>query len=81
MAAPKAIEGLSFEEALTELESLVRNLETGKSPLEKSIDDYQRGVQLKEHCAKKLRDAQAKIEKITVSKDGKIKTQPLDKED
>jgi exodeoxyribonuclease VII small subunit len=81
MAAKKAIEALSFEEALGELESIVRDLESGKAPLETSIDAYQRGVALREHCEKKLRDAQAKIEKIAISKDGKIKTQPLDKED
>ena len=71
---------MSFEEALVELEAIVRNLETGKVPLEESIAAYERGAALKKHCENKLRDAQAKIEKITVGKDGSIKTQPLDKE-
>ncbi len=78
MAAVKAIESMSFEDALTELESIVRDLESGKAPLEKSIEAYERGIALKQHCEKKLRDAQAKIEKITVGKDGKITAQPLD---
>lgn len=78
MTQAKAVESLSFEEALTELESIVRNLETGSSALETAIDSYERGTLLKAHCEKKLRDAQAKIEKISVAKDGTLTTQPLD---
>lgn len=74
----KAITDLSFEEALGELETIVRNLEQGGTPLEKSIDSYERGIALKKHCESKLRDAQAKIEKITVKQDGSITTEPLD---
>lgn len=73
-----AIESLSFEEALTELESIVRGLEKGDTPLEASITSYERGTALKQHCEKKLRDAQSKIEKITVGKDGSLSTQPFD---
>ena len=76
-----AIDSMSFEEALSELETIVRGLETGESPLEHSIAAYERGTALKQHCEKKLRDAQAKIEKITVGKDGSITTQPLDPEE
>jgi len=78
MTQAKAVQSLSFEEALTELESIVRNLETGSSALETAIDSYERGTLLKAHCEKKLRDAQAKIEKISVAKDGTLTTQPLD---
>lgn len=78
MAKSKPLESLSFEEALGELEGIVRNLEGGKTPLEESINAYERGAALKDYCAKKLAEAQAKIEKITVGKDGKIKTTPLD---
>lgn len=80
MSNQAAMEKLSFEEALTELESIVRSLESGEAPLEKSIGAYERGVALKTHCETKLRDAQAKIEKISVSADGTMKTQPLDQE-
>lgn len=75
-----AIAALSFEAALAELETIVRNLETGKAALEDSISAYERGVALKQHCESKLREAQAKIEKITVGPDGKIGTAPFDSE-
>lgn len=77
----QAVETLSFEDALVELEAIVRSLETGQAPLEDSITAYERGTKLKEHCAAKLREAQAKIEKIVVAKDGSISTQPLDTEE
>ena len=75
------INTLSFEDALKELEVIVRSLETGEAALENSIIAYERGVQLKTHCEKKLREAQAKIEKISVNNDGSISTQPLDSEE
>ncbi len=78
MTTQNAVEKLSFEEALTELEHIVRGLETGSSALDDSITAYERGIKLKQHCENKLRDAQAKIEKITVGSDGQISTQPLD---
>ncbi len=78
--AEKAIKDLSFEEALVELEGIVKNLETGNTALEDSITTYERGTKLKKHCEAKLKDAQAKIEKITVGKDGSVSTQPLDEE-
>lgn len=80
MAAPNAVEKLSFEEALAELETIVRKLETGESALEESISSYERGTELKRHCENKLREAQVKIEKISISNDGTINTQPLDSE-
>lgn len=81
MTEQKSVEKLSFEEALGELETIVRGLETGASPLEDSIQAYERGAKLKAHCDKKLRDAQAKIEKISIGADGTMSTQPLDSED
>ncbi len=78
MTEQKPIDKLSFEEALRELEIIVRSLETGEAALENSISAYERGVALKTHCENKLREAQAKIEKISVSADGSISTQPLD---
>jgi exodeoxyribonuclease VII small subunit len=74
------LETLSFEDALGELEGIVRSLEKGDTLLEQSIDAYERGIALKKHCETKLREAQAKIEKITVGKDGKLSTAPLDNE-
>lgn len=80
MTQAKAVEGLSFEQALAELETIIRSLETGESALENSIDAYERGTSLRLHCEKKLRDAQMKIEKISMGKDGQIVKQPLDPE-
>lgn len=80
MAEKKSpVESLNFEEALKELEEIVRRLETGSEPLENSIKAYERGIALKKYCEKKLKTAQAKIEKITVDEDGTLKTKPLDK--
>ena len=71
---PQPVEKLSFEQALAELETIVKDLETGKAALEDSIAQYERGTMLKTHCEKKLREAQAKIEKITVNPDGSLST-------
>lgn len=60
-----AIRALSFEQALSELESIVERLETGDVALEESIEIYQRGAQLRAYCDEKLKSAQARIEKIT----------------
>jgi len=81
MTSPVPVEKLTFETALKELEVIVRDLEKGDIPLDLSIAAYERGVVLKNHCEKKLREAQAKIEKITVSKDGTIKTVPFEEEE
>lgn len=70
-AATKDISALSFEEAMAALEQVVAQLESGNAPLEHSIDLYTRGTQLKAHCEAKLKDAQAKIEKITIDETGK----------
>ena len=78
VAMTKAIDKLSFEEALGELEGIVRNLESGEAPLEDSIANYERGTQLKIHCEAKLREAREKIEKITVNQDGGLSATPLD---
>ncbi|MGB4056777.1 MAG: exodeoxyribonuclease VII small subunit [Alphaproteobacteria bacterium] len=78
MASNAALEKLSFEEALAELETIVRDLESGKAPLEKSIQSYERGIALKTYCETQLRDARAKIEKITVGPNGSLSTQPFD---
>ena len=68
-------DNLSFEEALSELEKIVRQLESGGADLKSSIDSYERGMMLKKLCESKLKEAQAKIEKITISGDGKVTTE------
>lgn len=74
-AAAPDLEKLSFEEALSELEKIVRQLETGAADLKSSIDSYERGMALKKYCDGKLKEAQGRIEKITVSADGKATTE------
>jgi len=76
--ADKDIKNLSFEDALSELEGIVARLERGDAPLEESIEIYQRGAKLKKYCESKLKDAQLKVDKIVLSGDGSVKTEPLD---
>jgi exodeoxyribonuclease VII small subunit len=68
---------LSFEDAMRELESIVRDLETGKAKLDDAVRAYERGAVLKRFCEKKLSEATAKIEQITIGPDGKIAAAPL----
>ena len=62
--AAKAIEELSFEGALKELEAIVSRLEQGEVDLEDSIALYERGQTLKSHCEKRLKTAEGRLEKI-----------------
>jgi exodeoxyribonuclease VII small subunit len=72
---------LPFERAIEELESIVKRLEEGKVPLEESVAIYERGEALKKRCEDLLRQAEARVEKITLDAEGKPKgTEPLDVE-
>lgn len=64
------IQEMSFEQALAELEGIVSKLESGQAPLQESISIYERGEALKSHCEGLLKTAEARIEKITLSRDG-----------
>ena len=66
----KAIEELSFETALKELEAIVSRLEQGEVDLEDSIALYERGQTLKSHCEKKLKSAEGRLEKIVLGAGG-----------
>ncbi|RVT42116.1 exodeoxyribonuclease VII small subunit [Sphingobium algorifonticola] len=77
-AAPP-VEDLSFEEALRELETIVRKLESGDAPLEASITLYSRGEALRAQCTRRLADAEAKIQKLTLTPTGDVVgAQPFD---
>lgn len=80
MTEPSApIADLSFEAALDELEKIVAQLESGRAPLQESIAIYERGEALKRHCENLLKQAEARIEKITLARDGTpTGTEPLD---
>ena len=69
-AIPDDIRAMTFEQALAELDGIVRELESGKVDLEKSIAIYARGTHLKRHCEEKLRTASERIEKIVDGPDG-----------
>lgn len=75
---PADIAALSFEDALAELEKIVKQLEGGQGKLDDAIRSYERGAFLKRHCEAKLREAQAKVEKIVLAADGTPGTKPLD---
>ena len=62
---------LSFEEALKELESIVARLESGDASLDESITLYTKGDALRAQCEARLKDAQARIEKISLGPDGR----------
>lgn len=72
-----AVEKLSFEEALGELESLVRRLEEGKCPLDEAVKTFERGIGLKNHCDAKLKNARLKVEQILENADGSISMKPF----
>ena len=77
-APERDIEDLSFEEALSELETLVRRLEDGKITLDQSIRGYERGTALKQRCEKLLQEAQSRVETIVVRPDGVVATEQSD---
>ena len=75
-SADNAIASLSFEDAMSELEKIVRNLEDGKTKLDESVAAYERGAALRRHCESKLREAQLTVEKISIADDGSLKREP-----
>ena len=73
------VKKLTFEKAIEELESIVKRLEEGKVPLEESVAMYERGEVLKRRCDELLRQAEARVEKITLNAAGKpTGSEPLD---
>ncbi|MEI8144795.1 MAG: exodeoxyribonuclease VII small subunit [Alphaproteobacteria bacterium] len=73
------VAALSFEKAIGELEQIVQKLERGDVALEESIGIYERGEALKKRCEMLLRDAEARVQKITLAADGTPKgVEPLD---
>ncbi|HBF90914.1 MULTISPECIES: exodeoxyribonuclease VII small subunit [Hyphomonas] len=69
-ATQKPVDKLTFEEALAELEVIVRQLEAGEVELEKSIAIYERGAALKAHCESRLKSAELKVEQIVQGANG-----------
>ncbi len=75
-ALPPDIAAMSFEDALAELEQIVKRLEAGTAKLNDAITAYERGALLKRHCEAKLREAQARVDKIVIGADGAPPTEP-----
>lgn len=73
---PAEIAAMSFEEALAELQELVKRLERGDNKLDEAINAYERGALLKQHCEAKLKEAQLKVEKIVLGADGRPQATP-----
>ena len=66
----KALEAMSFEEAMAALEQVVGALERGDVPLDQSITLYERGAALKAHCEARLKAAEEKVAQITLGEGG-----------
>jgi exodeoxyribonuclease VII small subunit len=73
---PSDIAAMSFEDALAELEGIVRRLEGGQVKLDDAIQSYERGAQLKRHCEKKLNEAQQRVDRIVIGSDGSVTVEP-----
>lgn len=73
---PAELVAMSFEDALAELEQIVRRLEAGQVKLDEAILCYERGAQLKQHCERKLNEAQQRVERIVIGPDGAISAEP-----
>jgi exodeoxyribonuclease VII small subunit len=78
--AKKKIENLSFEESLSELETIVQNLEQGALSLEDSMTLFERGLNLSQGSQEKLKNAEQKIQ-ILLAKNGKAQLEPFENED
>ena len=79
MAKADDVAGMSFEQAMAELEAVVARLDGGDVPLDESIALYERGARLKAHCDGKLREAEEKVEAIALDAGGQpTGTRPAD---
>jgi len=67
---PADIAKLSFEDALEQLEDIVRELEEGAGELDVSIKAYERGAHLKRHCEAKLKEARQRVEQVVLGPGG-----------
>ena len=76
--ADPAVASLSFEDALAELEKIVRGLEGGQQKLEDAISCYERGARLRAHCEAKLAEAEARVQAIVAAADGSVSLRPTD---
>ena len=64
------IENMTFEESITALEKMVKELENGGLDLDKSLEIYERAIVLRDHCKKILDESDRKVQKIMESASG-----------
>lgn len=69
---------VSFEIALQQLEAIVQKLETGELPLEKAIENFEKGMQLSRYCTEKLDESEKRISILMESPDGQMHETPMD---
>jgi exodeoxyribonuclease VII small subunit len=69
---------MSFEDALTELERIVKGLEGGQQKLEDAITAYERGSTLRRHCEAKLAAAEQRVQAIVAGGDGTLSLRAAD---
>ena len=75
----KPISEMTFEQAMSELEKIVTELERGDVPLEDSISLYEKGAELKKRCETKLKEAEQKVAAITLDEEGSVTgTKPIE---
>jgi exodeoxyribonuclease VII small subunit len=66
----------SFETGLNQLETVVKQLESGDLPLEKALELFEKGMTLSEQCRKQLEEAETRVEKL-VNRNGKVQPEPF----
>jgi exodeoxyribonuclease VII small subunit len=71
----------TFENALSQLESIVSRLEDGDLPLEESLKLFEEGIKLSRFCNQKLNEAQEKVEVLLRGNDGKLEPHPFEPEE
>jgi exodeoxyribonuclease VII small subunit len=76
----KQTDTVDFEQAMAELETIVKQLETGSLPLEKSLVLFERGVELARLCKEKLAQAELKVSQLVKDKDGLFSEEPFEEE-
>lgn len=67
----------TFEEALTRLEAVVKELENGKLPLEKALELFGEGVSLAQFCQQQLEQAEQKISLLVADAKGNLVCQEI----
>ena len=73
----KKTEGFAFEQSLSELESLVKQMESGDMSLEESLKAFEQGVKLTRHCQTALNEAEQKVHQL-LEQNGELVSEPFD---